>query len=151
MFDRVVDDLPAAHLFTEIRERDATRLIDDGNDQRVRVLTGTLVTTYEYSLAGSMEIGLGGGAAPRKQGQWFHALGPVAVVVHSKVVLPLQASSDAPALLAGLEEEGFDNTLVVANSPDFGFSAPTARCSAHGVRRSRNRLPGSLVSSTDGA
>jgi hypothetical protein len=66
VFDRVVDDLPAAHLFTEIRERDATRLIDDGNDQRVRVLTGTLVTTYEYSLAGSMEIGLGGGAAPRK-------------------------------------------------------------------------------------
>jgi len=88
------------HIFTEIRERDATRLIDDGNDQRVRVLTGTLVTTYEYSLAVSMEIGLGGGAAPRKQGQWFHALGPVAVVVHSKVVLPLQASSDAPALLA---------------------------------------------------
>jgi hypothetical protein len=108
VFDRVVDDLPAAHLFTEIRERDATRLIDDGNDQRVRVLTGTLVTTYEYSLAGSMEIGLGGGAAPRKQGQWFHALGPVAVVVLSKVVLPLQASSDAPALLAGFEEEGFD-------------------------------------------
>ena len=133
MFDRVVDDLPAAHLFTEIRERDATRLIDDGNDQRVRVLTGTLVTTYEYPLAGSMEIGLGGGAAPRKEGQWFHALGPVAVVVHSKVVLPLQASSDAPALLAGLEEEGVDNTLAVANSPDFGFSAPTARCSAHGV------------------
>jgi hypothetical protein len=31
-------------------------------------------------------------------------------VVHSKVVLPLQASSDAPALLARLEEEGFDNT-----------------------------------------
>jgi hypothetical protein len=102
---RVVDDLPAAHLCTEIRERDATRLIDDGHDQRVRVLTGTLVTTYDYSLAGSTEIGPGGGGAPRKQGQWFHALGPVAVVVHSKVVLPLQASSDAPALLAGLEEE----------------------------------------------
>lgn len=56
-----------------------------------RALTGTLFTTYEYPLAGSMEIGLGGGAAARKEGQWFHAHGPAAVVVHSKGLLPLQA------------------------------------------------------------
>lgn len=86
--------------------------------------TGTLFATYEYPLAGSVEIGFGEGAAPREEEQWFHALGPVTVVVHSKVVLPLQTSSDAPALLSGLEEEGFGNMLVFANAPDFALFYP---------------------------
>lgn len=124
VFDGLVDDLLTAHLFVDVREWDATRLIASENGQRLRVLTGTLYTTYEYPLAGSVEIGFGEDAAPRQEGQWFNALGRVAVVVHSKVALPFHASSDVPALLADLEQEGFDNILVFANAPDFELFGP---------------------------
>lgn len=87
-------------------------------------LTGTLYTTYEYPFPGSVEIGFGPDAAPRQEGQFFSALGRVAVVVHSKVGLPFQASSDAPALLAELQAEGFERVLVFANAPDFDLIAP---------------------------
>ena len=123
-FDQIVDDLLEAHLFINVVERDSTRLIAPGAGQRVRLLTGTLYTTYEYPFAGSVEIGFGPDGAPREEGQWFSALGPVAVVVHSQVALPLQPSSDASALLDGLEAEGFKRLLVFANAPDFDLLFP---------------------------
>jgi hypothetical protein len=88
------------------------------------LLTGTLYTTYEYPFAGSVEIGFGPDAAPREEGQFFSALGRVAVVVHSKVALPLQVSSHAPALLAQLEADGFERVLVFANASDFDLLFP---------------------------
>jgi hypothetical protein len=124
VFDRVVDDLLAAHLFTDVTRRDASRLIPPRGDQRVRLVTGTLYTTYEYPLAGSMEIGFGPAAAPRQEGQFFAALGPVAVVVHSKVDLPFERASDATALLDELGADGFDRVLVFANAPDFDLFFP---------------------------
>ena len=124
MFDRVVDRLLEAHLLRDVTERDAMQLITSGNGQRVRLLTGTLHTTYEYPFAGSVEIGVGADGAPRGEGQFFTAFGRVAVVVHSKVVLPFHASSGAPHLLAELEEEGFDNVLVFANAPDLELLYP---------------------------
>ena len=123
VFDGVVEDLLGAHLFLDVVERDGSRLIADAGGQRVRVLTGTLYTTYEYPLAGSVEIGFGGDAEPRHEGQWFTALGRVAVVVHSKVVLPFEASTDAPTLLAEPESQGFDDVLVFANASDFDVFA----------------------------
>jgi hypothetical protein len=123
-FDSVVDDLLKAHLFTDITELNGTRLIADGDGQRVRLLTGTLYTTYEYPFAGSVEIGFGLDATPREEGQFFSALGRVAVVVHSKVALPVQASSDAPALLAELEAAGFERVLVFANVSDYDLLFP---------------------------
>jgi len=122
-FDGVVNDLLDAHLFMEVVERDSSRLIADSGGQRVRLMTGTLYTTYEYPLAGSVEIGFGGDATPRHEGQWFNALGHVAVVVHSKVRLPFEASSEAPTLLAELESEGFKDVLVFANASDFDVFA----------------------------
>lgn len=121
VFDSVIDDLLAAHLFSDVNEQDGRRLITNAgeNGQRVRVLTGTLYTTYEYPLAGSIEIGFGPDAGPRGEGQFFSALGPVTVVVHSTVVDPIEASDDAPALLAELDGAGFGQVLVFANAPDF--------------------------------
>lgn len=133
VFDGVVEDLLGAHLFLDVVERDGSRLIADAGGQRVRVLTGTLYTTYEYPLAGSVEIGFGGDAEPRHEGQWFTALGRVAVVVHSKVVLPFEASTDAPTLLAEPESQGFDDVLVFANASDFDVSRSTAPCSVSGA------------------
>jgi hypothetical protein len=124
VFDRVVDDLLRAHLFTKVVERDSTRLITGGMGQRVRLLTGTLRTTYEYPFAGSIEIGFGPNVAPRDEGQWFPAFGPVAVVIHSKVELPFQPARDAPDILAALEAEGFKRVLVFANAPDFDLLFP---------------------------
>lgn len=124
VFDSVVDDLLKAHLFIDITELDGTRLIAGGDGQRVRLLTGTLYTRYEYPFAGSVEIGFGPDAAPREEGQFFSALGRVAVVVHSKVALPVQASSDAPALLAELDAAGFERVLVFANVSDFDLLFP---------------------------
>jgi hypothetical protein len=123
-FDRVVDSLLDAYLFRGATEWDATRLIADGSGQRVRLLTGTLHTTYEYPLAGSVEIGVGADDAPRGEGQFFTAFGRVAVVVHSKVALPFEPSGDASSLLADLAEEGFDVVLVFANAPDFDLFYP---------------------------
>ena len=117
-------DLLKAHLFIDITELDGTRLIAGGDGQRVRLLTGTLHTTYEYPFAGSVEIGFGPDAAPREEGQFFSALGRVAVVAHSKVALPLQVSSHAPALLAQLEADGFERVLVFANASDFDLLFP---------------------------
>lgn len=99
-------------------------MIAGGGAQRVRVLTGTLCTTYEYPMGGSVEIGVGGDGAPRGEGQFFAVLGPVAVIVHSKVALPFQLSDGAPALLAELKAEGFDTTLVFANASDFDLFGP---------------------------
>jgi hypothetical protein len=124
VFDRIVDKLLDAHLFRDVTERDAMRLIAGGNGQRVRVLTGTLHTTYEYPFADSVEIGVGADGAPRGEGQFFTAFGRVAVVVHSKVVLPVQPSSGAPDLLNELKAQGFDNVLVFANAPDLELLYP---------------------------
>jgi hypothetical protein len=124
VFDRVVDDLLAAHMFTGGMERDATRLIAAGGDQRVRLLTGTLYTTYEYPFAGSVEIGFSADVAPRHEGQFFSTLGRVAVVIHSAVALPFEAADDAPDLLAELDAEGFGRVLVFANAPDFELLFP---------------------------
>jgi hypothetical protein len=124
VFDRVVDSLLDAYLFRDITERDATRLINSRDAQRVRVLTGTLHTTYEYPFTGSIEIGFGADGAPRDEGQFFTAFGRVAVVVHSKVVLPFEPFSDAEGFLAELKDEGFDNVLVFANAPDFELLFP---------------------------
>jgi hypothetical protein len=123
VFDRLVERLLNAYLFRGVTHRDATRFITGENRQRVRVLTGTLHTTYEYPLAGSVEIGFGGDGAPREEGQFFTAFGRVAVVVHSTVVLPFEPSGDAPDFLAELKEEGFDKVLVFANAPDFDLFA----------------------------
>src|SRR6202012_1554525 len=103
----------------DVTERDATRLITGGNEQRVRLLTGTLHTTYEYPLAGSAEIGVSSNEEPRGEGQFFTAFGRVAIVVHSKVALPFQPATDAPNLLSELADEGFDTMLVFANAGDF--------------------------------
>jgi hypothetical protein len=124
VFDRVVHDLLQAHLFTNMVEWDSTRLIAGGTSQRVRLLTGTLRTTYEYPFAGSIEIGFGPEAAPREEGQWFRAFGPVAVVVHSVVELPFQRADDAQNVLAALEAEGFEHVLVFANAPDLDLLFP---------------------------
>lgn len=124
VFDGVVDDLLKVHLFTNVIEHDSARLIAGGGGQRVRVLTGTLHTTYEYPFAGSVEIGFGQDAAPRQEGQFFSALGPVAVVVHSKVDPPFHASGDAPALLAEFEADGFERVLVFANAPEADLLYP---------------------------
>lgn len=117
VFDQVVDDLLAAHLFLDVTTHDSTRLIANDDRQRVRVLTGTLHTTYEYPLSGSVEIGFGGHGAPRSEGQFFPAFGQVAVVVHSTVAQPFEASDDTPAFLAELEAKGFEHVLIFANAP----------------------------------
>jgi hypothetical protein len=124
VFDRVVDSLLEAHLLRDVTERDATRLITNGNGQRVRVLTGTLHTTYEYPFAGSVEFGVGADGAPRGEGQFFTAFGRVAIVVQGTAARPFEPSGDAPDLLAELEEEGFDQILVFANAPDFDLLYP---------------------------
>jgi hypothetical protein len=124
VFESLVDDLLKAHLFTDVHEWDAMRLVAGGDSQRIRVLTGTLYTTYEYPLAGSVEIGFGQESAPRREGQWFNALGRVAVVVHSKVALPFHVSSESATFLADLGREGFDRILVFANASDFELFGP---------------------------
>lgn len=135
-FDRVVDSLLDAYWFRDVTERDATRLITGGNGQRVRLLTGTLHTTYEYPLAGSVEIGVGADGAPRGEGQFFTAFGRAAVVVHSTVVLPFEPSGDAPDLLAELADEGFDQMLVFRERAGFRSPLPVPRSA-------RPALPGS--------
>ena len=124
VFDSVVGDLLKAHLLINVTEHDSTRLIATAGGQRVRLLTGTLYTTYEYPFAASVEIGFGPDRAPRHEGQFFSALGPVAAVVHSKVALPFHASGDAPALLAELSADGFEQVLVFANSPELPLLQP---------------------------
>lgn len=134
VFDGVVDSLLDAHLFRDVTERDATRLFPAGSGQRVRVLTGTLHTTYEYPLADSVEIGVGGDGAPREEGQFFTAFGRVAVVVHSTVAQPIEPSREARELFADLEAEEFGTVLVFANAPDYDlFAAYRALLGGHGT------------------
>jgi hypothetical protein len=73
LFESLVLALLDAHLLHEITEIDGNRVLaglgPDGH--RLKVLTGTLHTTYEYPFAGSIEYGFGiDTSEPRSEGQW---------------------------------------------------------------------------------
>jgi hypothetical protein len=107
VFDSVVDDLLKAHSFTNVIEHDSARLIADGSGQRVRVLTGTLYTTYEYPFAGSIEIGFGRDAAPLEDRGFRPALreAKIRVTVDRQVVRTV--SSPPIAALTRLAEAAY--------------------------------------------
>jgi hypothetical protein len=127
VFERLVDRLLDAHLLRDVVEVDPSRLLnsvgDDGH--RLRVLTGTLYTTYEYPFAGSIEYGFGGDESqPRDEGQWFSALGRVAVVIHSRIADPLEVSEGLPELLAEWDETGVNRVLLFSNASDMEYLFP---------------------------
>ena len=121
VFDRLVARLLDAHLLHDIAEVDPSRLLKGVGDSghRLRMLTGTLHTTYEFPFAGSIEYGFGRDVSvPRSEGQWFSAIGRVAVVVHSKVADLFEVSERLPELLAEWDAAGIRRILVFSNASD---------------------------------
>lgn len=127
MFDRLVMRLLDVHLLRDVADVDPLRLLRNVGEggHGLRVLTGTLYTTYEYPFAGSVEYGFGEDvSAPRDEGQWFSAIGRVAVVIHSRVGDPIEPSDELPQLLAEWEEAGVDRVLVFSNASDMEHLFP---------------------------
>lgn len=121
VFQRLVAALLEAHLFRDIQEIDPARVLTDvdPNSHRLKVMVGTLYTTYEYPFTGSIEYGFDADTSqPRSEGQWFAAIGRVAVVIHSDVVDPIQASEALPALLEEWDSAGVERVLIFSNGSD---------------------------------
>ena len=120
-FEALVSDVLDAHLLRGIEELDARRLVRNvaRDGHRIRLLTGTLWTTYEYVFAGSVELGFGPRAEPRNEGQTFTAIGKVAVVIHSRVGESIEPADGASVFIDQLVQDGYDRFLVFANCNDF--------------------------------
>jgi hypothetical protein len=127
VYERLVARLLDAHLFRDVVEVDPGRLLRGVGDggHRVRVLVGTLHTTYEYPFAGSIEYGFGEDVSePRSEGQWFSAIGRVAVVVHSRIADSIEPADDLPQVLAEWDDSGVERVLVFSNASDMEHLFP---------------------------
>ncbi len=127
VFARLVDGLLDAHLLRDVTEFDPSRVLENVGDHghRLRVLTGTLHTTYEYPFAGSIEYGFGGDVSePRSEGQWFSALGRVAVFIHSHIADAVTLSEGLPDLLAEWDATRINRVLVFSNASDMEYLFP---------------------------
>lgn len=126
VLERLVRALLNAHLFRDVHEVDPSRVLANiGPDgHRLQVLVGTLYTTYEYPFAGSIEYGFGIDTYPRSEGQSFSAIGRVAVVIHSHVANPIEASDELPLLLEEWDSAGVERVLLYSNDSDMENLVP---------------------------
>lgn len=121
VFEKLVRALVDAHGLRDVVEIEPNRVLTNvGPDgHRLKVLVGTLHTTYEYPFAASIEYGRGLDlSAPRSEGQWFSAIGKVAIVIHSRIADDIAASPDLRHLLVELEVDGIEHVLVFSNDDD---------------------------------
>lgn len=146
VFEKLVQALLDAHGLRDVIEVEPSRvLIKVGPDgHRLKVLVGTLHTTYEYPFAGSIEYGHGPDlSAPRSEGQWFSAIGKVAIVIHSRIADAIESSPDLPQLLVELEADGVGHVLVFSNDDDMKNLYPYRQ-----LFGTRNGVPQGLTSIT---